>query len=256
MIRIPRFASILAALSAGILGGCESIEEANVLGLDMSLGRWTIVAVLLAIVAGLIATVAFGVHEATRNEALAAGKKPIAGPEFRVLVGAGMVVALAVVGLVIIGVTYFWRLADPMSPQQAAAEASTQPAGEWDVQLEAAHQWIANHRGQIEPAADSPAKERFLEAFVAANMYTGVWYHKQRAAEHPRCSSLVNNGDCWAYGFSLGWAVDVSYCHSAEGQRDRPCDAGHPVFRPPAECYGLTDFAEYVSRCEIPYLAE
>jgi hypothetical protein len=120
--------------------------------------------------------------------------------------------------------------------------------------LRAARGWINSHRGQLNWGSGDIDKDSLFAAYVAGNMYSGFWGSKSRSADHPRCSSGVSNGDCWAYGFSLSWAVNDTYCASDAGQDDPHCEGGHPKKNPPYECYGYSDFIQYVQECEVPFL--
>ncbi|MCI0504212.1 hypothetical protein L0Y65_05910 [Candidatus Micrarchaeota archaeon] len=120
--------------------------------------------------------------------------------------------------------------------------------------LRDARAWISSNRGKLNWGAGDIDKDSLFAAYIAGNMYAGFWGSTARAADHPRCSSGVSNGDCWAYGFSLSWAVNDTYCSSSEGQDDPHCEGGHPKKNPPYECYGYTDFIQYVQECEVPFL--
>ncbi len=119
----------------------------------------------------------------------------------------------------------------------------------------AARAWVKGHRAQLGLAENNTRGEEGIAMYVLANMYFGQWGSRERSADHPRCSSSISNGDCWAYGFAQSSAVTDSYCNSGEGGGDSVrCSAGRPVKSPPGQCYGYSDFVQYVNDCELPLL--
>ncbi|MFH0885096.1 MAG: hypothetical protein V1861_05290 [Candidatus Micrarchaeota archaeon] len=120
--------------------------------------------------------------------------------------------------------------------------------------MRSARSWITTNRGKLNWGAGDLDKDNLFAAYIAGNMYAGFWGSTARAADHPRCSSSVSNGDCWAYGFSQSWAINETYCASSDGASDSRCQDGHPKKDPPYECYGYTDFIQYVQECEVPFL--
>ncbi len=119
----------------------------------------------------------------------------------------------------------------------------------------AARAWVASHRSLLGLGANSTREEERLTAYVLGNIYSGLWYSRDRSAEHPRCSSSTSNGDCWAYGFAQSASVTDAYCSSGEGGGDPArCSEGKPVRAPPSQCNGYSDIVSYVNDCELPYL--
>ncbi|MFZ5501015.1 MAG: hypothetical protein ACOY58_03775, partial [Candidatus Micrarchaeota archaeon] len=102
-------------------------------------------------------------------------------------------------------------------------------------------------------------------AFITKHMRSGLWYIQNRVSTthwpfHPRCPPNISNGDCWAVGFKDSWfakqgvPLNTNYCSSADGQADMRCKNGSPRNEPPGYCYGITDFKEFVDKCEKPFL--
>ncbi|MEW6035765.1 MAG: hypothetical protein AB1529_04075 [Candidatus Micrarchaeota archaeon] len=127
--------------------------------------------------------------------------------------------------------------------------------------MRAARDWIQSHRNQLNWDTSESGdfdKTNLFQAYVMSNKYAGFWDSKQRVAyegqPHPRCSSATSNGDCWALGFAMSWAVNDTYCSSTDGQSDSRCQDGHPKKNPPLDCYGYSDFIQYVQECEVPFL--
>jgi hypothetical protein len=119
----------------------------------------------------------------------------------------------------------------------------------------AALAWVRVHRVQLGIAENDARGNERMAVYVLGNMYSGVWGSRLRSADHPRCSSSINNGDCWAYGFSQSAAVNDDYCNSGAGGGDtQRCSSGHPARNPPFVCNGDTDFIQYVRDCELPFL--
>ncbi|MEW6722808.1 MAG: hypothetical protein AB1324_06100, partial [Candidatus Micrarchaeota archaeon] len=121
--------------------------------------------------------------------------------------------------------------------------------------LRNARAWITSHRSMLNWPATDIDKDNLFAAYITGNMYAGFWGSSGRSADHPRCISGQSNGECWAYGFSISWPVNATYCQSSDGQADTErCQNGQPRREPPRYCYGYTDFMEYVRDCEVPYL--
>ncbi len=119
----------------------------------------------------------------------------------------------------------------------------------------AARAWIRSHRAQLGIAENDTRGEERMSIYVLGNMYSGLWGSRTRSADHPRCSSSTNNGECWAYGFSQSAAVNDAYCNSGAGGGDtQRCSSGRPARNPPSMCNGDTDFIQYVRDCELPFL--
>lgn len=115
--------------------------------------------------------------------------------------------------------------------------------------------WLSRNHGKLNWAAADMDKDNLFAAYIAGNYYSGFWGSKARRADHPRCDPGMSNGDCWAYGFSLSWPINETFCQDPENQDRSECEGGHPKNNPPVDCYGYSDFFEYVEACEKPYLA-
>jgi hypothetical protein len=124
--------------------------------------------------------------------------------------------------------------------------------------MRSARAWMANNHDKLNWPSSDIDKDSLFAAYIAAHKYGGFWDGSSRGTyqgrEHPRCSSSQRNGDCWAYGFSLSWSVNETFCSSSEGAGDSRCDGGSPKQDPPWECYGYTDFVTYFNLCEKPFL--
>jgi hypothetical protein len=121
-----------------------------------------------------------------------------------------------------------------------------------------ARAWVSSNHGKLNWPSSDIDKDSLFTAYVAGNKYAGFWDSSARVAyngrQHPRCPGNTKNGDCWAYGFSMSWVINDTYCSSDAGAGDSHCENGRPIQQPPFECYGYTDFMQYVHDCEVPFL--
>ena len=128
-----------------------------------------------------------------------------------------------------------------------------------EAMMRQARAWINSNRALLGWSPMDTARDEIFAAYITGNMYHGLWSSRERASDHPRCSSSMTNGDCWAFGFAQSRSVDMAYCQSTDGRADSArCESGHPKVGPdparPVDCYGMMDFVQYVRNCELPYL--
>jgi len=64
----------------------------------------------------------------------------------------------------------------------------------------------------------------------------------------------TNNSEFWSHKFYYSSTFTNSYCSSSAGQSDHGCLNGRPVKNPPYDCYGYTDFIQYMHDCAIPFM--
>lgn len=121
--------------------------------------------------------------------------------------------------------------------------------------------WMINHKSSFNFSLSDRRKTAVVAAFITKHMRSGVWYSSRRVPPwpwpvpvHPRCTSTLQNGDCWAIGFRESWHVTTKYCNSSQGAGDSRCANGKPRQEPPLSCYGYTDFKKYVKDCELQFL--
>ncbi len=123
---------------------------------------------------------------------------------------------------------------------------------------------------------DGAEKDRIFRAYIAANLYSGMWAAKWAASDRQLfaggCTGL-ELGNCWMQGFGIARRVDAAYCTVA-GTEINPdyqrCSApGVPSRTVPPElsppnpdgsrrtiltCNGYTDPIQYIHDCELPLM--
>lgn len=121
--------------------------------------------------------------------------------------------------------------------------------------MQRARQWLnspSNH-ARLNWDEDNYEKDEVFAAYIAAHMYGGFWNMK---AQNPDCTEGISNGDCWTSNFLDSWTVTKDWCEENKNEDDTypypECtDDGEPN---EDECYGYTDFVEYMRNCEVEHL--
>ncbi|MBD3209933.1 hypothetical protein GF318_00975 [Candidatus Micrarchaeota archaeon] len=114
-----------------------------------------------------------------------------------------------------------------------------------------ARTWIENNRAYLNWGEEDYEKDSVFAAYIAANMYAGFWY---AGSSNPECPSSWNNGRCWADNFRDSWEIDAEWCEDNRDKDEYPPECTDDGLPDLDQCYGYTDFVEYVHDCEIQYL--
>ncbi|MBU0590801.1 hypothetical protein KKF81_00120 [Candidatus Micrarchaeota archaeon] len=128
-----------------------------------------------------------------------------------------------------------------------------------EASLNYARQWISTHRSELGWGAEQYEKDNVLAAYIAGHDYVGFW--RAHSSTNRDCirrgiqSHAINNGDCWVANFNeRSTSLDASTVCVRDDDGNLPAQCSGVGELDRDNCYGYTDFVEYVRACEIIYL--